>query len=628
MATEQPALGGSVPRISIAGAIALVAVPVLLSAIVYERLVGLWLWTDDFLWLGVAADLEFGEAVREAFAYPRGAGPYWRPFVDIYFFVTYRAFGLEGTPYHVLTLVFHIGAASLLGLLAFRLTRSEPLGALAAGLFAISPTYSAMVPWATGITAAMSGFFSVAMALCFLEYLRKGGYLWLALSGAALAAALLSKEDAAALPAVLVIMAVALRPPTSLRHLREVGLLVLPLIGLWLAYALPQFIAVIGTPEARQFEVGWHAAPRLGLALRWISLPWPLWYADWVEAGRWAGLGVFAFVALVAALRRAWLLPALYLATVALLLPSSFLDISFAPRWTYHASLSWAFFVAVLVVGGYERLARLHRPTALVIAGAVTFGLIAVLSARAIEAQNWVPRNSDEMRRIERALVMGCTGTSEGSNVYYFDLNAPPPRYALTGMLGLRRPGASLYAMQPENLLTVPLPQPGDCALALGWDGDYKVRTVDQGQGGFAFWIAPGAPDLLVGDTEVIPDRGTVEDTPEGLVVSSTSASYGVEFRETAPVQDLTYVASAMVRSGEGSGAMEVSISLTQDIPSVATVTLTEEWRRVAVYHRAEAGRPSPMSVEVTAHTDGERGTSFLVKDAEIRLLSIQSPLQ
>ena len=290
---------------------AIVIVPAVLGLLVYQSFLGLWFWTDDFLWLRTAAESDANVAVREAFAYPRGASPYWRPLVDLYFFAMYNVFSLNATVYHVATLTIHVVAGMLLGLLALRLTKSGMIATLASGLFVISPTYSGMIPWATGVTAAMSGLFSVILALVFLRWLEGGGLRWLIFAALALAGALLSKEDAAALPAVLVLMTLAIKQPRHLRDIGTAGLLLLPLVVLWLAYAVPQFVAVVGAAEIPQFSLGWHAVPRLSIAMRWVSLPFPLSYGAWVGASRWAALGVFTLIALGSALRRAWLLPTL-----------------------------------------------------------------------------------------------------------------------------------------------------------------------------------------------------------------------------------------------------------------------------------------------------------------------------
>ncbi len=468
-----------------AAGLVVVAVPVVLGLLVYWDFLDVWFWTDDFLWLQTPATSDAEGVFREAFAFPRGASPYWRPLIDLYFYGMYETFGLNATAYHVATLGVHVATAALLGFFALRLTRSLMVAALASGLYVISPTYSTMIPWASGIGAAFSGFFAVGMALLFLQWLEERRRRWLVLSAVALAGALLSKEDAAALPAVLVLMTLAVEQPSSLRELRGASLLVLPLMGVWLAYTIPQFVGVIGSDEATRFSFGWHAVPKIGIALSWLSLPYPLWYADWVSVSRWVALGGFTSIAIGSAVRKAWLLPALYLATVAMLLPSSFLTSDFAPRWTYHASLSWAMFIAVVFVGAYRYLSSLYAPLGLAAGLVAAFALITLLSARAIDSQIWVPSTAESYQQIERAFATGCADLRKDGNVYLFPLPIGGPgfrEYAVPQLIRMVKPGTQVYQVGRLTNPTrppPPQPEPNDCALAWNEVDQYIAETIE-----------------------------------------------------------------------------------------------------------------------------------------------------
>ena len=151
-----------------------IVVPAVLAIVVYRSIVGLWFWTDDFLWLRAATNPSLFDNVKESFTFPRGATPYWRPLVDLYFFGMYRTVGLNATAFHIGTLVLHTASAAVLGLLAFRITKSRVTAALAAAMFVISPTYSTMVPWASGVTATLSGFFSIITVYLFVQWLQDG----------------------------------------------------------------------------------------------------------------------------------------------------------------------------------------------------------------------------------------------------------------------------------------------------------------------------------------------------------------------------------------------------------------------------------------------------------------------
>ena len=613
---------------------ALVLVPLVLGVLVYQSFLGLWFWTDDFIWLRTAAESDANVAFKEAFTYPRGASPFWRPLVDLYFFTMYELFPLNATMYHIATLAIHVATGTLLGLLALRLTKSVMIAALASGLFVISPTYSTMIPWATGVTAALSGLFSVIMALVFLRWLDGGSRRWLIFALLALAGALLSKEDAAALPAVLVLMTLAVKQPRRLRDFRGAALLVLPLIALWLAYALPQFVAVIGSDEASRFSFGWHVVPRLGIAMSWVSLPFPLSYAGWVDASRWAALGVFTLVALVSALRRAWLLPALYLAAVAMLLPSSFLTGGFAPRWTYHASLPWAIFIAITFVGAYRRLSALNATVGLVTGILAAAFLIAVLSGRTIDSQAWVAPLSDEYRKIERTITGQCTSLAEGKNVYLLRLpigGSSFGEYAVPELAQMKAPGVVVHRIRPESLLDAPSPRAGDCVLFWNWVGQYKGTSVGPGREGFSFWVSPGAENLLTGEEPMTAWRAELADTGDGLAISSSSEEYGVLFGEIESEKNLTYIAYAWVKAALPTDRGTVTITLGQSTGvgprnASASFNLTDTWQQIAVYRRTLDAVPGTLSLAITRDVGVEQQSSFLVKDATVVLFAIQSP--
>ncbi len=626
--------GGRLERARWTTLAAIVIVPAVLGVLVYQSLLGLWFWTDDFLWLRTAAESDASVAVKEAFAYPRGASPYWRPLVDLYFFTMYEVFSLNATVYHVATLAIHVAAGMLLGLLALRLTKSGMIAALASGLFVISPTYSTMIPWATGVTAALSGLFSVIMALVFLRWLEGGSRRWLIFALLALAGALLSKEDAAALPAVLVLMTLAVKQPTRFRDLRGAALLVLPVIALWLAYALPQFVAVIGTNEASRFSLGWHVVPRLGIAMSWVSLPFPLSYAAWVGASRWAALGVFTLIAFVSALRRAWLLPTLYLATVVMLLPSSFLTGGFAPRWTYHASIPWAIFIAIIFVGAYRRLSALNSMVGLVTGILAAVFLIAVLSARTIDSQAWVAPLSDEYQKIERAITGQCTGLAEGSNLYLLRLPIGGSRfeeYAVPWLAGMKEPGVAVHRIRPESLLDVPSPRAGDCAISWNWFGKYAGTSVEPGREGFSFWASPGAENLLTGEEPVAPWRADLSDTVDGLVVSSSSQTYGMFIGDMKPEKNVTYIAYAWVKATSPTDRRTATITLGQNTSqgprnASASFSVAGEWQRIAIYFRTLDADPRALGLAIIWDEGVEQPSSFIVKNLRITPFEIQSP--
>ncbi len=466
-------------RLDLATIAVCVVVPTVLAIIVYRSSAGLWFWTDDFVWLNAATNPNLFDSAKEAFTFPRGATPYWRPLVDFYFFGMYRTVGTNATAYHVATLVLHIGSGVLLGLLAFRVTSSRITATLAAAMFVISPTYSTMVPWASGVTATLSGFFSIAAVYLYVQWLLGGrSYRWVLLAVAMLVAALLSKEDASAVIGVLAVVALALRPPSQLRDLRALGPALAPFIAIGFGYVVLQLVMVIGTAETPRVDIGWHAVPNLIDMMNWISLPWPLWYADWVSPARWAAVGVFTSVAAITTVRRQWLLPALYASTVLLLTPSSFFTVSFEPRWTYHASLPWAFFIAVLITHGYEWLSARNRIVGGTVFGAASFVLLLALAGRSIDSQNWIPDEANQYRQIERVLAANCTGVTEDNSVYLFPLPVVDAKALVPHLIGVFLADVTVHHVSFSSLEQAPVPKSNDCGLA--WDPTigYSAQTV------------------------------------------------------------------------------------------------------------------------------------------------------
>jgi len=610
-----------------------VVVPTVLAIVVYRSIVGLWFWTDDFLWLNAATNPSVIDSAKEALEFPRGATPYWRPLVDFYFFAMYRTAGENATAYHVATLVLHTASAALLGLLAFRITSSRITAALAAALFVISPTYSTMVPWASGVTATLSGFFAIATVYLYVQWLLGGrSYRWLVWSAATLAAALLSKEDAIAVVGVLAVAALVLRPPERLRDLRVLGLTLAPFAAIGIAYALLQLLTVVGTAETPRLSIGLHAVPNLVDMMNWISLPWSLHHADWVSPVRWAALATFTAVAALAAVRRQWLLPALYAATVLMLVPSSFFTGQFAPRWTYQASLPWAFFIAVLITHGYEWLSARNRIVGVTAFGAVSFVLLAALAGRSIDSQNWVPGVANQYRSIERGLAANCTGLTEDSSVYLFPLPVVNSIEVVPQLVRVFNSNAAVNQVSRSSVLQVPLPRPNDCALSWNPVTGYTAQAVSQDRSGFAFWQAESSPNLLGETPDAVPWQGELEASTDGLVVSSDMANFGVRVGDTPAVGALTYIASAWVRAADAHGA-GIRIFLGQETrrgaeSSAADFTLTNVWQQIAVTHRARAAEPGTLSISVVSILSEPLERSFQIRDPEIKLFSVQSPLQ
>ena len=614
-------------RVSLTVAL-IVGVPVIAGLALYYRYLGLWFWTDDFLWLEAGKNPSVLDALKEAFAFPRGATPYWRPLVDLYFFAMYRVFGLNAGAYHVANLVLHLIAGATLGRLVWRLTRSVFAGGVASALFTVAPTYSAMVSWVSGVTAILSSVFALLALLTMVKGLQEERpHRWLAIAALCYLGAMLSKEDAVALLPVLLLIGLYARPARGRQDLRELARLSAPFAGLALVYLALQLSLVVGADKTRGYEFGWHVFPRLAEALRWISLPWPTWFASWVDPAQWAAFLVLIAAAVLAALRRRWLAPILYLSTVLLLLPSSFLTTEFAPRWTYLATATWAAFLAVLLLDVYRLMSGWARPVSGVVGAAVVVAALVLLAQHTIDGQSWVPGIADEYESIQAVSARACPDTTNEHRIFSLALPVVDPGYAVPSLLRLYDQGR-IYPINARRFPGAPPPAPGDCVL--WWEAaGYQAREVTPSWQGFDVWAPPSSANLVSPIEGWQAVDGEMAAGVDGVLMSSEGALHGAVSPDAVLAGRMAYVMSIWVRGAAFAQGDRAIVALRQRpsgtvLGKAVEVPLTGEWQRVSLYY-AVGAQPVTVSLGV-GHLSGEGLSSFLARDAQLKVIGIPPP--
>jgi len=322
------------PRLGLALAVALAAGLVFLPALGGQFLA----WDDNTTLTGNLAYRGLGASHLGWMATTTLMGHYM-PLTWLSFALTYVMAGMDPWGYHLGSLLLHAVNAGLVTWLAWRLIGTAlpraaaggpdragraalAVGAAVAGLaFGVHPLRAESVAWATDRGDVLCATFYLAALLAYVRAVESGGLRWrpwgaLALLG--MAAALLSKEIAVTLPAVLLILdAYPLRRPTpwAARVREKLPFLVLALVGAAVAVAARATGARFSTVE--QYGVGARVAMAAYSAWYLVATSvWPRRLAPYHEppvrvdllAPRFlaAALVVVALTAAVVVLRRRW----------------------------------------------------------------------------------------------------------------------------------------------------------------------------------------------------------------------------------------------------------------------------------------------------------------------------------
>jgi hypothetical protein len=174
--------------------------------VIYRAAIVSYLFNDDFNW--------FDDAHRFAFANLVHLGRYnhfYRPVVEIYFFVGQRLFGCAALPFHLASVLIHLVNTLILFLFARELTGDRRFACLTALLFVTQPGYYEAVAWIAAITDLLPGLWYLLALWLWLRFLRRGGVASYGGGLAAFTACLLTHESSATLLPMLVALDVTVR---------------------------------------------------------------------------------------------------------------------------------------------------------------------------------------------------------------------------------------------------------------------------------------------------------------------------------------------------------------------------------------------------------------------------------
>jgi hypothetical protein len=417
---------------------------------------------DDFIWLKQASNPSAADYLRRAFTFPPAGyfdpqTPFWRPLIDVYFFVAWRVFDEEPVAYHIVNVALHGAIAALLAALVWQLTQSWLKAFLAALLFTVLPTYDIAVTWISSATELFGAFFYLLMLVLFGAYLRGGARRsWCyGTAAGALLFALLSKESAISAPAALAGLTAVLAPPRSARDVAARVRELAPFFALGIAYFVFLYVQEYrASTDGGSYKFGWHARTHLWDYLKWLALPILDERLSWVEGARPYAASAFLTLGSASIALRSPRAVFAFGWTLAALLPYAFFVQGIEYRYSYLACIPFAMFLVVLVSDAAARLPfRLSAP-APVAATALVLALCVFSAIEARDRQGALSLEAEAYRQVYEDVPALCGELPPDSSIYMiydpaFDLFQTSTRMALN----LTYERVSVYRTAPDDLV-------------------------------------------------------------------------------------------------------------------------------------------------------------------------------
>jgi tetratricopeptide (TPR) repeat protein len=300
-----------------------------------------------------------------------GYGYYYRPAVELSFYLDNLLWGMEPGIMHMENILLHCANTLLVYLLARRISSDHEtplIPLLAALLFALHPVNVEAVTWIAGRTDPLLALFVLSASYFWLRWLEKPRWQDLIFTLLLFIIALLTKETALAFGAVALLLTLTWPGSATGRQRLKAFSIIIATGALLVFFAL---LFRSGTSGLSRFMAGtdlqvahstWEALIALGFYVRKLIVPFPLNFAISAVHPMYGLLGVAFFPFLWLVFRRYRLSGILFISAMLLILPAIMIALKqiawtpFAERYLY---LSTAFF-ALGLVGIAEAWNRRH----------------------------------------------------------------------------------------------------------------------------------------------------------------------------------------------------------------------------------------------------------------------------
>ncbi|HXW15598.1 MAG TPA: tetratricopeptide repeat protein [Terriglobia bacterium] len=238
---------------------------------------------------------------------------YYRPLFLLWVRINEAVFGNRAWGWHLTTVLAHVLATLLVYLLAWRLGIGRDVALLAALIFGLHPAHIEAVAWISGVNEPLLGIFLIASLLAYLPSATAGTHAVQrkVLSLVLFAFALLMKENALALPALLLVYEWVFRGewrrPLEVRR-------ILAWCGNALGKIWPYLLIVAIYVPARIYALKGFSHVVTPLSTAQLLFTWPSLIGFWLHHLIWpAGLSsYYNFPAVLHPTLRNFILPAIF----------------------------------------------------------------------------------------------------------------------------------------------------------------------------------------------------------------------------------------------------------------------------------------------------------------------------
>ena len=351
--------------------------------------------SDDYLLLLASRDMPWSDFLRSSF--DPGADPgalrlsanYWRPLSFVTFRLIYVVFGDEPLPYHLFNLAVHLASVMLVYALGWRLTKSRLGAAVAALVMAVHPEGFESITWIASLNSAalplaLAGWLAFTRAIDAESTAARNR--WLAASLGLAVVALAYRESVAGIVVAMLLWYGMVERRERLRE-RETQILAGVHIALLVVYLLltgildPDGGRPLIDADQDVFKNWWFYAER-GLVP--LGSPEPAWQ----DSAQFIGTVVLIGVAVIAALRRQWLVLALSLGFFVSLVPYAAFSLGRGERYFYIPGALLALLLGAAATVCVASLAKLK--TSAPIEQICVLGIAAVAAVTAVTANHRV----------------------------------------------------------------------------------------------------------------------------------------------------------------------------------------------------------------------------------------------